>query len=266
VANFHFASVTPTLLSHRRESPLGQFWSLAVEEQFYLLYPAVFAAVVVVGRRWGFRRCLAIGLGAIVIVSFAVSVATSKRGHLVAFYSFDSRAWELAVGALLALGTTQFKRIPPVAAALITWVGVVGVLFSAFDLTQSLAYPGFYAALPVLSTALVIAGGTSVPAWGAEFALRRRPFQALGHLSYGWYLWHWPILVIAAERVHTGVLRQPLAKNLVLALVALGIAAVTYRFVENPIRHSRWLADNPRLTVVFSLALIVSCVLLTLAF
>ena len=123
-----------------------------------------------------------------------------------------------------------------------TWIGLAGILVAAFVFTAATAYPGYAVALPVVATALVVAGGTAAPAWGAEALLRLHPFRWLGKLSYSLYLWHWPILIIAAQYVG-----RPLSvkDNLGWVLVALGLSIVCYFAVENPIRHWKFLTRSP---------------------
>ena len=129
-----------------------------------------------------------------------------------------------------------------------SWAGVTGIIGSAILFNDATAFPGFAAALPVLATSLGVAGGTVRPGGGAEVILGRRPCQWLGKLSYSLYLWHWPLLTIAAERAGEPL---PVATNLGWALLALGLAFVTYHTLENPVRHAKLLMRRP----VFSLAL-----------
>ena len=119
-----------------------------------------------------------------------------------------------------------------------TWVGLGGILIAALAFTSSTTYPGSAVALPVISTGFVIAGGMAQPNLGGEFLLRLPPFQWLGKLSYSLYLWHWPILIIAAQRVG-----HPLSvpDNLFWLCFALGLSVGSYVLIERPIRHWRFL-------------------------
>ncbi len=199
------------------------------------------------------------------IASFVTSVITSHTGDLGAYYSPFTRAWELGVGALVALGTGAAERIPARTAAIVTWVGLAAILLSAWVIDlQSDAYPGWFAALPVVGTAFVIAGGSAVAPRGAESLLRLAPFRKVGQWSYSWYLWHWPFLVIAAEAAHTTVLRSSIPKNLIVVLLALVVSAASYRLIENPIRRS--FNHRPVVTLLGAAALVVTCVGFTFAF
>ena len=262
MADFHFISDYPTIFATRPGSPLMQYWSLAVEEQFYLVYPAFFVVLLKASGSWSIRARLSGGLGAVILISFLVSVATSQAGYFEANYSPFTRAWELALGALVAVWVPEWKKIPKPCAAAITWVGLAGIVLSAAFLSWSWAFPGYIAAWPAVGTALVIMGGTAVPRWGAEKLLRTLPFRWIGRWSYSWYLWNSAVLAIFALDPNSprGV------PAIVLVTLALPLAIATYFFVENPIRHLPLFTRSPRATLLSAGFLIASCVALTFAF
>ena len=230
---------TNYLASQELPSPLQNFWSLSVEEQFYLVYPTLFLLVAAVRTRISLLTRLAIGLGLIIVASFAWSVAQTSSNPTVAFFSPLTRAWELALGGLVAVGARWLLRIPRPVAAALTWAGIGAVLVSAFVFTSQTAYPGSSVAIPVVGAALIIAGGTAAPSFGAESGPPlRRP-------SAGWgpvvrlYLGHWPILIIAAE--NSGKTGLHLRANLPWLALALLAAVISYLVVENPVRHAKFL-------------------------
>jgi peptidoglycan/LPS O-acetylase OafA/YrhL len=265
LGNFHFASVDPNVLVPR-QSPFGQYWSLAVEEQFYLVYPAFFILLMAVRGRWSRGRRLTIGLIGVVVSSFAVSVATSSAGQLTPYYSPFTRAWELAFGGLVALATPYLKGVPTAVAAALTWAGLLGLVLAAHLVKVTTPWPGYIAAVPVACVALIILGGAAAPRWGAEVLLASPPFRWVGRWSYSWYLWHLAVIVIAAEYGH--VLYGSLSVTLRLGLcgLALIVAAITYFLIENPIRHSRRMAQSPRATLIGAVLLLASCVAFTFVF
>jgi peptidoglycan/LPS O-acetylase OafA/YrhL len=244
LANFHFASQGSNYLTASLPpSPLLNFWSLAVEEQFYLVYPTLFMLIAALRVRWwSFRARLIVALGVVVGASFAWSVIQTASSPQAAYYSPFTRAWELALGALLAAGTPWLVKVPQRLAAWATWLGLIAIGISAIWFGAETPYPGAWAAIPVVGAALVVAAGTPAPRWGAESVLGRRPLLWLGNLSYSLYLWHWPILILAAESA--GKTSLPLSQSLVWVGVAVVASVVTYRLVENPIRHARVIAAS----------------------
>ena len=143
LVNFHFASQgTNYLASQELPSPLQNFWSLSVEEQFYLVYPTVFLLIAAVRTRISLRTRLAVGLGLVIVTSFVWSVVQTSSNPTAAFFSPFTRAWELALGGLIAVGARWLLRIPPLLAAALTWAGIAAVLVSAFVFTSQTAYPG----------------------------------------------------------------------------------------------------------------------------
>ena len=241
LANFHFASVGTNYFDQTQPpSPLLNFWSLAVEEQFYLVYPALFVALAVLGRRASFRVRLGIGLVVVIAASFTLSVLQTNSDPTAAYFSPFTRAWELALGALVAVATPWLLRAPRVLSGVMTWLGLGAIGFSAVAFGADTAYPGSLVAIPVLGAGLVIAGGMAAPRWAAESVLGLAPLRWVGRISYSLYLWHWPILIIAADEA--GKTSLPFRQNVVWLLLALALSVVTYKLVENPIRHARVLS------------------------
>jgi peptidoglycan/LPS O-acetylase OafA/YrhL len=257
LSNFHFEAIgTNYFTAKLPPSPLQNFWSLSVEEQFYLVYPTLFVVVASVRTRLSFEAKMAITLIAVIAGSFWLSVTQTASEPTAAYFSPFTRAWELALGALVAVGTPWLRRLPTAMAAVFAWSGLVAILAAAVTFTSATPYPGSLVAIPVVGAAFVIAGGIVVPRRGAERLLRLKPFQWFGKRSYSLYLWHWPILVIAAE--HAGRASLPFRNTVWLVLLAIGISMVSYRLVENPIRHWRL---PPRRTVTAGVATVLATVL-----
>ncbi len=255
--NIHFASVgTNYLSSQLPPSVLQNYWSLAVEEQFYLVYPTIFLVVAGLSRWMSLRRRLGVVLSVAVIASFALSVVQTHNDPTAAYFSPLPRIWELGLGGLVALGTASLRRLPTRHAALLSWTGLGAIVLSAFAFSSTTPYPGWAVAVPVIGTALVIAGGVRESAYGAESLLRLRPFQWMGLVSYSLYLWHWPVLTIAAQHSRSGELT--VTESLWWLLLSLGLAVITYLLLENPIRHSRLLISRRGASLVLGGCLIAS--------
>jgi len=243
MANIHFAaSATDYFGVQNSPSLLQNFWSLAVEEQFYLVYPTVFLLVAVVPLRTSLRRRMIIVLGVAAVASFAWCVHQTANNQAAAYFSPLTRAWELALGCLVALFARRLARLPAAAAALCTWIGLAAIAAGGVLFSPATPYPGAWVAVPVVGTALVIAGGTAAPAAGVERLLARRPVLWLGAISYSLYLWHWPVLQLVAQEHAESP--PSVWDNVGLLVVSVGLAALTYYLYENPLRHARRLVTR----------------------
>jgi peptidoglycan/LPS O-acetylase OafA/YrhL len=263
LANVHFDAVhTNYLIAQAPPSPLLNYWSLGVEEQFYILYPTLF---VLIGwwarKKYSFRACLTVVLVAVIVVSYATSIVLTSTDAPSAYFSLFTRSWELALGGLIAVHGRYFQRMPQAWAAVASWAGLLVILLTSVTLTGSSAYPGALVAIPTLGAGVVIAAGAAQPTWGVERMLRRRSFQFLAAISFPLYLWHWPILEIAAQS--RGVTSLPAWESIPLLLLAGVVATLTYYFFENPIRHSRFLARRRWASVLMGLCLIAATLVVT---
>jgi peptidoglycan/LPS O-acetylase OafA/YrhL len=230
--------------NHVPQSPFQHYWSLGVEEQFYLVWPALIIATAWLVRRVRRRtksqavssqRPYLVVLGLVAAVSFALSFGATYVAPAAAFFSLPTRAWQLAVGGLIALTVVHWRRFPTRAAAIAGWVGLALILWACTRLSATTLYPGLAALLPTLGAALVIGAGCATATQGCGRVLVLSPMRAIGRISYSWYLWHWPVLVLAPA-----LLGHPLglAARLAAALLSGGLAVLTLRFVENPLRFA----------------------------
>lgn len=215
-------------------SPLQHFWSLAVEEQFYFVWPIIIVLLLTVGRRCG-RILVAIAIVAVIVVSARASVEITDSSAPMAYFSLQTRAWELGIGAFVAVAAGHLTRLPRWLAGAMAWTGLACITFSAVVYTSATPFPGSAAWLPVGGTALVIVAGAG-PRVGAERLLAEPLMQCIGRISYALYLWHWPILVLAPYAVG-----HPLSmlERLAVIWLALASALVTFFFVEEPTRRLR---------------------------
>ncbi|GAA2130622.1 acyltransferase family protein [Glycomyces algeriensis] len=241
-------------------SPLQHFWSLAVEEQFYIVWPLVLLAIALLGARFGrpgkftLARHRNRGPGrtaaitAFLVVAGGASLwasATWTAGDPVwSYFGIHTRAWELAVGALIAVAAGRIRAWTPTwAAALASWAGLALIVAAVFWLDEHTVFPGTAAMLPVAGCALVIAAGCVPHRFGAQALLGIRPAQFVGKISYGLYLWHWPLIMIGPAVM--GLEEVRVRHYLLLMAVAFLLTIATFYLVENPIRTRRTLVQVP---------------------
>jgi len=240
-ANVRLAATgTDYLAEGAPPSPFQHFWSLAVEEQFYLLWPVLLLLGWKLLRLR--RRALAGMLTVLCLVSFALSVFTTESSPSWAYFGIHTRLWELGAGALLALSAERLKRLPGLLAAAMGWLGLVFIVASAVAFDDTTSYPGHLAALPTVGAGLVLAAGCAPARGDASLVLGLRPAVWLGGVSYGWYLWHWPLLIIGPMALG---MRESVRLSLVLAGIALLLAWGTLRLVENPMRFHAGFRRRP---------------------
>ena len=238
-----FATSSDYLSGVTAPSPLRHMWSLAVEEQFYLLWPlVVFGFVKYFRSRWK----MWLGIFGLVagIASLLTSALISKNHPTAAYYMPYTRFWEIAAGALLAVVGIHVQRINPWLRAMFGWLGLIGIGIAAVGFSDTTVFPGYAALLPVLSAMAVLIAAYAKR--GPHFLLSLEPLQALGARSYSLYLWHWPLLVLAEARF--GNLNVGVKCVIVLAVIALSF--VSYQYVEQPVRHQSWLSAKSRRTLL----------------
>jgi peptidoglycan/LPS O-acetylase OafA/YrhL len=260
VGNYRLAvQGTDYLAASSPPSPFQHYWSLGVEEQFYLFWPALLVLAAWVGRRLLRHRpaaapaaAPAVVLAAVAGASFAVSLVWTATSSPWAYFSLPSRAFELAVGGLVALGTPLWRHLAGPVAAVGGWAGLTLVVGSCVLLSARTPFPGTAALAPVLGAALVVVAGCAAPRGGAGVLLGLPPLRWIGRLSYSWYLWHWPVLVLAPPLLGH---RLGLPAWLAAAAVSAALALATLHLVENPLRFAAPLRRSPRRSLVLGGAL-----------
>ena len=251
--NFIFANRgTDYLASALPPSPIQHYWSLAVEEQFYMVW-AVLIAAVSIGAR-DMRRRVGVTMGVLIVVSFALSVTMSGSHPSWSFFGLHTRAWEMGLGALLAVFYIEAQRISAQTRAVIGWAGVIAIAISVATFGDVARFPGWIAIIPVLGTVGVLLAGDDARG-GPLVVLGIKPLQWIGARSYSLYMWHWPILIIG--EAYVGDQFGTKAKCALL-LITVGISALGFSYIENPIRRSRTLIAKPNIVFALGAGLVLS--------
>ncbi|MGO0575853.1 acyltransferase family protein [Ornithinimicrobium panacihumi] len=244
VVNWLFAFREVDYLAEDANPSLVQhYWSLSVEEQFYVLWPLLIIGALWLAHRLRLRLVpvLAVVLGTLVLASFAWSVRHTADSPGTAYFATTTRAWQLGTGALLVLLTPLLVRLRRPLAAGAAWLGLIAILVTFLVISTKTPWPGSAAALPTLGTAAVIAAGIAWPDSPPARLLGVRPMRFLGGLSYGLYLWHWPVLLLLEElRPDASLLTRMAAAG-----VSVVLAWATLHLVENPIRFNPRLSGSP---------------------
>jgi peptidoglycan/LPS O-acetylase OafA/YrhL len=236
------------------EMPFLHLWSLSVEEQFYLFWPFL---LLVMNRPWlklnRFLKTPFILIAVITVISFVRSQYLVINGpQSWAFYEMPSRAWELGLGALTLFAFNRSSAVPirlrPQLTTLAALIGLLAVLLTALFYNGTTPFPGLGALPAVLGTSLIIWAGGVSPSNFLSRVLSWKPIVKIGKLSYGWYLWHWPFF--ALSRVWNLGEESPTRIRVLIIFLSLGMAELSFRFIESPIRHGKvWKQKGPFATI-----------------
>ncbi|MDP9418451.1 MAG: acyltransferase [Actinomycetota bacterium] len=226
------AENSPSLVQH--------YWSLSAEEQFYLFWPLLLLLAVPLTRCFAGASTRLAVLGVLTLAalgSFVVSVVLTASHPQLAFFATPARAWQFAVGGLVALAPWARRSDTSGAArGLATWAGLALLVYSTFAITSEDPFPGSVALIPVAGAALVLAGGTAATRRSPATLAGLRPVQWVGDNSYSIYLWHWPLIVAAPWVLHRPT---PWPAKVAILAATLVLASLTKRYVEDPVRNGR---------------------------
>ena len=227
--------------------PLLHTWSLAVEEQFYIVFPLLLTLLCSRFKHWR------LALFSLLLVSFGLSVWAVAYHPEKAFFLLPMRAWELLAGAMLAIAPASQKRLTPAAAQGISLLGMGLILVAVFGYDNSTPFPGTAALLPVLGVVALIWANEHQSTWVGR-VLSTRLMVGLGLISYSWYLWHWPVFVFGS---YAGADEFGPALTGALIALTLILGYLSWRFVETPFRERRLLAGRRQVLVAAGLGILV---------
>jgi len=241
------------------DKPLLHTWTLSVEEQFYLVAPMLLYLIFCAGKRRFGMPAIVIGM-ALASASVIGAVAmTSTGGQNAAFYLSQWRAWEFIAGGFIgAQAVAAVRRISPAFVEAMAWIGAAAILCAVAAFNARTAYPSINAALPVAGAVLILLCGMARPDNTVARLLALRPLVAIGLVSYGWYLWHWPLL--SFERIALFSEGALLPDALAGGLLAFSLACLSYRYIERPIRDWRKVPGNLKHPRRIVLGFAVACI------
>jgi len=258
LSNVHFAAQKLDYFAPGTETNIFlHTWSLGVEEQFYLIWPALVYAILRKADAKGLDQLRA-AMMLVALVSLAVCIWATHRYPQMAFYMMPLRAWQFSLGALVWLefregrGRLLMGSIGAAARDLLGWVGLAMVLGAGYLLDANKPYPGLWSLLPTIGAGFVIASGSCGEKGMVQRLLSVAPLQAVGRVSYSWYLWHWPMLLLGFALTESNA---PIYR-LAYVAISLLLAIASYRFVESPIRHQRWWMLHRRATTYIVTAIV----------
>jgi peptidoglycan/LPS O-acetylase OafA/YrhL len=243
------------LKSNDPATPVQHFWSLSVEEQFYIVWPLLFLLAAFLTAMFTIRRAgtvraarrartrgavVGVLTAVLVIASLAYSVYETRANASAAYFVTTTRMWELGAGGLLALAPARLTR-GLARQGWLGWLGLAAVIASAFLLTGSMAFPGALALLPVLGAVALIAGGSAVGRYGPSRLTSARLLVFIGGISYSLYLWHYPIINLYTD--WSGRAPGLLTGPVILAAAVL-LAWLTKTFVEDKVRLTPFIARH----------------------
>ncbi len=255
MANFHYLDLSTDYFSTIEHPVLRNFWSLAVEEQFYLVWPALLLALGLVAKR-NWSKWAVVLASVVTVASLAVGLIVGNANPNAAYFMPHTRAYELGIGALLAF-LSQNDRLPRLPTLWRTFVCIL--LLATFLVTTPTYNPALQALPTVLITALVIALGLK----DSVIVFESRVLTYIGNRSYGWYLWHWPLLVIFGLSTETPA---SLTEMFLIVLGAFVLSDLAYRIFENPIRRSAALNNSPHKAISVGLAFALTALSISLIF
>jgi peptidoglycan/LPS O-acetylase OafA/YrhL len=249
-ANWRFAILgTDYFQAGGPVSPLQHYWSLAVEEQFYFIWPWLMLLIfwAISRRRFASegdaQRIIGVAIVLLTVVSFVWSVWETQNNASWAYFSTFSRAWELGVGAVVAVYGSSFSRIQPFIRHALGWAGLGGIVLAIFVMNDTVAFPGPSAALPVLAAAVLILAGTGQER-SSLWLLTNPVSRYLGDISYSLYLWHFPVAILLLS-LYPGDSAEYYVFGTLIILVA---SILSFHLVENPARNFVWRKKAPHIS------------------
>lgn len=237
-------------------SPFQHFWALSIQGQFYITWPLLLTGVYLIAVKWlklPFRKSLLGILSILFILSFSFSIYATNVNQPFTYFNTFARVWEFSLGGLLVLLLPYLKFKKPVH-ILMGWIGLFTILLTGILLPVADMFPGYAALLPTMGVIFIIIAAENGNSFGVERLLHSKPLQWMGSISYGVYLWHWPLLigylnVFAVEKVS-------LLDGLLIIIISIVLAYITIQTVEKPIRTLSLTKQKLKITSIVAASLV----------
>jgi len=262
--NWQLASSSVDYLAQNNEaSPFQHFWAMSLQGQFYIIWPLLLFITILLAKyvfRKSVRFTFFMSLIVVFLLSFAYSVYLTEVNQPWAYFDTFTRVWEFSIGGIIALliaNITLKKSI----SMMLGWLGLFGLVSCGIILQVSTQFPGYAALWPALSAVFILVAGNQGGSYGVHRLLSSKPLMSFGSISYGFYLWHWPILIFYF--VITGKETASFIDGLFIILLAVILSYLTTNLVEKPIRNGKGLNTNWK---TGTLALVIMAPVLVLAF
>ena len=259
------ADATDYLNAEGAPSPFQHFWSLSVEEQYYIVWPLLIGLLVALAAKVATSTrqiVIVLGVAVVLVSSFIVGLKMTSTNPAEAYFATYARMWELGIGSLLAVAAPYLSGLRARAATRIALMvaGYAGIVATLFLIDEQTPFPGWIAVLPTVATAAVIAAEDPAFALNPRWLLHSRPTQLVGDISYALYLWHWPLLIIGSY-----VLERQLGRLGLVCVLGLSVLAawLSTRFIETPVRRTKVLKN--RTGRIFGSGAVASLVILAFA-
>jgi peptidoglycan/LPS O-acetylase OafA/YrhL len=240
------------LAQNNQASPYQHFWALSVQGQFYVTWPIIILLAYFIAKKvlkTPVRKTLLIFLMLIFIGSLAYSIFITATNQPWAYFDTVARAWEFSLGGLLALAIPYF-HFKKIVSLLLGWLGLAIIGLTGILLPVSTIFPGYAALLPTAGVILVIIAAENPSKFGVERLLGSKPFLSFGNISYGFYLWHWPLLIF--YYAYFGVETVSLLGGIGIMLAAFLLAMVSVKGIEKPVRNMNIKHSKKRLVAVLA--------------
>ena len=232
-------SNTDYLDANQMKSPFEHYWAMSIQGQFYIIWFILFSGILLLIKKYGLsngKRLVNVVLGFLFIVSFIYSVYLTAINQPLAYFITFTRVWEFALGGLLCINLSSIK-ISNIAAEIIGWIGLIGLILTGALFDVSTMFPGYIALWPMTCALLIILSGTKETKYGVKNFLSMPIMIKLGGVSFGIYLWHWVLLSFYKYNISEN---PGIVAGLLIILLSIALSFVTTKYIETPIRNAKF--------------------------